>query len=129
MSKERELLKKVIRNMQYLNYSCNKNLRDEITELLAQPEQTEQEPVAWKVVDKTTGDFMFSRVKPNARSYTYDEVIPLYASPPKREALSDEQIRRLDDDVSWFADSHTFSAVVRLIRSVEKAHGIGVGNA
>ena len=43
MSEERELLKKVIRSMQYLNYSCNKNLRDEITELLAQPKQTEQE--------------------------------------------------------------------------------------
>ena len=62
-------------------------------ELLAQPEKTEQEqePVAWKVVDKTTGDFMFSRVKPNARSYTYDEVIPLYASPPKRKSLTNEQ--------------------------------------
>ena len=47
---------------------------------------------------------------------------------PKREPLSEEQIRGLDDDVSWFADSHTFSAVMRLIRSVEKAHGIEVNN-
>jgi hypothetical protein len=46
---------------------------------LAQPEQ---EPVVWKVVDKTTGDFMFSRVKPLTRTYLYAEVIPLYASPP-----------------------------------------------
>ena len=46
MSKERDLLKKVIRNMQYLNYSCNKNLRDEITELLAQHEQTERKPLS-----------------------------------------------------------------------------------
>ena len=121
MSKERELLKKVIRNMQYLNYSCNKNLRDEITELLAQPEQ---EPVAWKVVDKTTEDFMFSRVKPNARSYTYDEVIPLYASPPKHEPLSDETIAELWGDKY---SGKTFM-VKNFARAIEKAHGIGVGN-
>ena len=41
MSLERELLKRVIKN-QYINDSDNKNLRDEIQELLAQPEQSEQ---------------------------------------------------------------------------------------
>lgn len=39
MSKELELLKKIIKNMQYLHYECNKDLRDEIQELLNQPEQ------------------------------------------------------------------------------------------
>lgn len=76
----------------------------------------EQEPVAWK--DRTCG---------NLHHVDWGNSIPLYTSPPKREPLSEEQIRGLDDDVSWFADSHTFSAVMRLIRSVEKAHGITGG--
>ena len=50
--------------------------------LLAQPE-TEQEPVAWKVIDGANGEFMFSRVKPMERTYKYDVVIPLYTSPLK----------------------------------------------
>ena len=54
MTKERELLRKIIRNMQYLHYSCNVKLRDEIIELLAQPEQTEQEPVAWMYEEATS---------------------------------------------------------------------------
>ncbi len=48
--------------------------------LLAQPEQ---EPVAWKVIDETNGEYMFSRVKPMERAYKYDVVIPLYLAPPK----------------------------------------------
>ena len=48
--------------------------------LLAQPE-TEQEPVAWKVIDGANGEFMFSRVKPMQRTYKYDVVIPLYSAP------------------------------------------------
>lgn len=46
MSKERDLLKKIIKHMKYLYYECNKDLRDEIQELLAQPDQS-NEPVAW----------------------------------------------------------------------------------
>ena len=60
-----------------------------------EPEQTEQEPVAWKVIDRTNGEYMFYRVKPMERSYKYNVVIPLYTAPPKREPLSDDGRQRL----------------------------------
>ena len=111
-----------------LNISDSVLVRAEkaIENYIAQPEHipairnmVEQEPVAW--MNDSGGCFLS-----DGNKYS-ENWKALYASPPKREPLSDEQIRRLDDDVSWFADSHTFSAVMRLIRSVEKAHGIGVG--
>ena len=96
----------------------------EVEKLLTQPEQTEQEAVAWKVVDKTTGDFMFSRVKPNARSYTYDEVIPLYTSPPKREPLSDDAIRAIVNQLPTEVDLDTG---IEFCRIIEQHYGIGGG--
>ena len=39
MNKERELLRKILRDTQYINYECNDKIRNEIKELLAQPEQ------------------------------------------------------------------------------------------
>ena len=82
----------------------------------------EQEPVAWKVVDKTTGDFMFSRVKPLKRTYLYDEVIPLYTSLPKREPLSEAVIVKMfgDHTTAIHADSYWAG-----IEDAGKSHGIG----
>ena len=91
------------------------NLRLFASLLLAQPEQ---EPVAWKVVDRTTGAFMFSRVKPMKRHYQYDKVVPLYESPPKREPLSDDEIGKLCKDHFKVANLTSF------VRAIEKAHGI-----
>ena len=79
---------------------------------------SEQEPVAWKVIDETNKKFMFSRVKPTERSYKYDVVIPLYTAPPKREPLSSIKILEL-------TSKHEYA--INLIRAVEKAHGIGGG--
>ena len=117
MSKERELLRKALhvltsskvwsgQEYTYLPiHPCQyKGISAEIKELLAQPEQP---PITPR-----------QGLEEYKKGYAQAEL------DLKREALSDEQIRRLDDDVSWFADSHTFSAVMRLIRSVEKAHGI-----
>jgi len=81
MSKERELLQRCLDEFEYKGVACNELCID-INKLLAQPEQ---DPVAWKVIDKTNGEYMFSRVKPMERSYKYDVVIPLYTAPPKRE--------------------------------------------
>ena len=95
--------------------------RELLERVLTSPEQEqEQEPVAWKVVDKTTRNYMFSRVKPPARSYTYDEVIPLFLAPPKREPLSDETIAELWGDKY---SGKTFM-VKNFARAIEKAHGI-----
>ena len=82
--------------------------------------QVKQEPVAWKVIDKTNGEYMFSRVKPIERSYKYDVVIPLYTAQPKREPLSFEEIVKL-----WANKSPTNE--FECVRLVEKAHGIGGG--
>ena len=81
----------------------------------------EQEPVAWKVVDKTTGEFMFSRVKPMRRIYLYDDVIPLYTS-PKQEPLDDGDIADGCRANKNATHPDSFWAGVRY---AEKAHGIG----
>ena len=93
-------------------------LMKETKELLAQPEQ-EQEPVAWKVIDGTNEEYMFSRVKPMERAYKYDVVIPLYTTPPKREPLSYEHLEALADEYE--------GCPMTLGRAVEMAHGIGGG--
>ena len=88
MSKERDLLVSCLDEFQYHEVSCSDLIRA-IRWVLAEPEQ---EPVAWKVIDRTNGEYMFSRVKPMERSYKYDVVIPLYTAPPKREPLGDEAV-------------------------------------
>ena len=123
MSKERELLKKLLES-NHFDSMLTGEWRYYIKELLAQPEQTEQEPVAWKVVDKTTRNYMFSRIKPNARSYTYDEVIPLYTSPPKREPLSDECLKQIREreKFDYYVSQLLFNTIAKRI---EKEHEIG----
>jgi hypothetical protein len=84
--------------------------------------QVKQEPVAWKVIDGTNGEYMFSRVKPMERSYKYDVVIPLYTAPPKREPLSKEQYMK------FFTDTYdSVNPITDFVRAIEKAHGIGGG--
>ena len=43
----------------------------------------------------------------------------------KREPLSDAEINDLDNEVFGYISKDMFRAVVRLIRKVEKVHGIG----
>jgi hypothetical protein len=119
MSKERELLERAIQLIDdAYEGKIALSLCNEIKELLAQPEQ-DQDPVAWKVVDRTTGDFMFSRVKPMERSYKYDVVIPLYTA-PKRYPLTNEEICEILLKKEW-------KGFVELVRIIEKEHGIGGG--
>jgi hypothetical protein len=117
MSIERDLLKRFM--IELTTEEDVVSLFNDIKECLAQPEHT-AEPVAWKVIDKTNGEYMFSRIKPMERSYKYDVVIPLYTAPPKREPLSDEEIVKLWANKS---PANEFECV----RLVEKAHGIGGG--
>jgi hypothetical protein len=60
----------------------------EIEELLAQPEQTEQEPVAWM---NDSGGCFLSDGNKYSENWT-----ALYTAPPKRESLSDDEIRTID---------------------------------
>ena len=121
MAIERELLKKVISGDNKGDFFISYDLYKEIYEFLVHPEQPEQEPVAWKVIDKTNGEFMFSRVKPTERSYKYDVVIPLYTAPPKREPLGLEimDVCGSEDYREGFNDGALYA---------EKCHGIGGGN-
>ena len=93
MSKERELLRKILKanDEGYLSFLGFASLKNEIQELLAQPEQTEQEPVAWQLVANfiTDGDILqYTYSKPRDELYEYYRVTPLYTSPPTREGLT-----------------------------------------
>ena len=114
MSKERELLNRARYN---LDREYCADLIDEIDELLAQPEQIEQEPVAWlhEGLDET-GEPVRSIYH---HFYEHVNLIPLYTSPPKREPLSDENICKILLNKEW-------KGFVDLVRIIEKAHGIGV---
>lgn len=108
MNKERELLRKILRDAQYL--------LDQVARLTAENAmlkekwlaQPEQEPVAW--MDRTYG---------NLHEVNYGDSMPLYASPPKREPLSDEAVCEILLKKEW-------KGFVDLVRIIEKAHGIGV---
>ena len=73
----------------------------------AQPEQ-EQEPVAWK--DRYYG---------NLHHVDYGNSIPLYTAPPKREPLSDDEMRAI-----WKEGIRGEIPFVEIGRAIEKAHGI-----
>ena len=113
MNKERELLKKVL-----LLRTCEA-LIPEIEQLLAQPEQTKQEPVAWMYegIDET-GETVRSIYH---HFYEDANLIPLYTSPPKRESLGLEimDVCGSEDYREGFKDGALYA---------EKCHGIGVND-
>jgi hypothetical protein len=124
MTIERELLKEVLEYFDPLGLNTEHcgDLPERIKELLAQPEQEqEQEPVAWKVIDGTNGKYMFSRIKPTERSYKYDVVIPLYTALPKREPLSEQQIREGNPSML----NATREIFIKGVQFAEAMHGIG----
>jgi hypothetical protein len=88
MSVERDLLKRVLDTQHNLSVQ----IAYEIQELLAQPEQTVQEPVAWK--DRTYG---------NLHHVDWGDSIPLYTSPPKRLSNIDiKEASRNAKDMSFY---------------------------
>ena len=91
MSKERELLKKVLEGEANGDFFISFELENEVIELLAQPELSTdslhldtQEPVAW--VNDSGGCFLSDGNK-YSENWT-----PLYTSPQKPEPLSDKDI-------------------------------------
>jgi hypothetical protein len=85
----------------------------------------EQNPVAWgepngigDVIDVITDDDRKHDVTQWSKSYT----LPLYAHPPKREPLSDDEIKKM-----WLMSAifgTNLEKAVALTRAIEKAHGI-----
>ena len=137
MSKERKLLEKVAVQLPVFDLKKASDLVDEIQELLAQPEQTKQEPVAWQFrtfhgehtvcpgwdVWEHCTEQKFNNVSEHVTKGFY-QVRKLYTAPPKREPLSDEEIHAylslMEPPFLW--DEGFCSG----IEWAEKQHGIGV---
>jgi hypothetical protein len=116
VTKERELLEKIL-NTGWLNHE----LSCEVEAILAQPEQTEQEPVAWMWKKHTAGGWLdvVSIDKPTANAHQIN-IRPLYyTEPSQREPLTDEAVCKILLKKEW-------KGFVDLVRIIEKEHGIGV---
>ena len=112
MSIERELLKRVISGDDDGDFFVSYDLYKEIYELLAQPEQ-EPEPLLAETKIEWYGKGFRQGVNEFA--------------PPK--PLTEDVIYALDKEgVVENMDDHQVRYVIRWIRRVEKAHGIGGGN-
>ncbi len=91
--------------------------------------EQEQEPVAWMFPSDLK---RFETQETTAVIYSVEigsqteNSIPLYKESPKREPLSEAEINDLDNEVFGYISKEMFRAVVRLIRKVEKAHGIRI---
>ncbi len=115
MSKERALLRRVKVLLECSNMEPLQRQTDlivgEIKELLAQPEQTEQEPVAWM---NDSGGCFLSDGNKYSENWT-----ALYTAPPKREPLGLEIMDACgsEDYREGFKDGALYA---------EKCHGIGV---
>jgi hypothetical protein len=108
MSKERELLKKWV--SQFGNLRHDFNLLTETKLLLAQPEQTEP------LLAETKIEWYGKGFRQGVNEF----------APPK--PLTEDVIYALDKEgIVENMDDHQVRYVIRWIRSVEKAHGIGGG--
>ena len=124
MSIEREFLKK----LRYATHLEN-DLRKELEELLAQPEQ---EPVAWETKKKSYLDEIDRLgMEANKDQDEIDRLTDLLFSKPATcigetqwmqvpEPLSDEAVCEILIKKEW-------KGFVELVRLIEKAHGIGGG--
>ena len=83
--------------------------------------QPEQEPVAWcQMVEGKVQDLLTSF---EMKDWLYDKSwMPLYTTPPKREALSEDEMRAI-----WKEGIRGEILFVEIVRAIEKAHGITGG--
>ena len=112
MSKERELLKEALKVLEWNEIMGSHDTYNSIKELLAQPEQ-EQEPLLAETKIEWYGKGFIQGINEFA--------------PPK--PLTEDVIYALDKEgIVENMDDHQVRYVIRWIRRVEKAHGIGGGN-
>ncbi len=127
MSVERELLERAIYFLEPLDWEENvqETCQDLIIEITALLAQTEQEPVAW-IYERQTEDFTERTLSVGFEKNFDGITIPLYASPPKRKPLSNEDIANLEI-LSKTLDSLEYRyGFINGVLYAEKAHGIGV---
>ena len=84
-----------------------------------QPEQSEQEPVAWLIKDNDTEEEELMWVEPTLHKST-----PLYTAPPKREPIEDGELEVWYSQHAWAMDKQEY---MWGFRDAEKAHGITGG--
>ena len=126
MSKERKLLKRVRDTLCKLK-KTHYTLYWDIQSILDQPEQTEQEPVAWiddgclKSLQESTGYAL--RYLTNDTENLKNTDVPLYLAPPKREPLSEQQIREGNPSML----NATREIFIKGVQFAEAMHGIGGG--
>jgi hypothetical protein len=125
MTIERELLKRFMTELKTEEDVVS--LFNDIKECLAEPEQTEQEPVAWIIETEIHGklsEWICTDKKHymEAHDGTKDP-IPLYLAQQKREPLSDKEITKNTPKLIHIGERLAFHAGVRF---AEKHHGIGV---
>ena len=126
MSIERELLKRFMTELKTEEDVVS--LFNDIKECLAQPEQPEQEPVAWIIQTEVEGKLL-EWVCTDKKHYMEEhdsikEPIPLYLAPPKREPLINIYVLnafKADDEAT-----HPYSYWAG-VEFAEKHHGIGGG--
>ena len=141
MSKERELLKQVVENFAYVH---DMHLIVAIQKLLAQPEHNNTQYLLDQVARLTAENAMLKEKWSEAQPEQEQEPEPLLEetkiewygkgfrqgvnefAPPK--PLTEDVIYALDKEgIVENMDDHQVTYVIRWIRSVEKAHGIGGG--
>ena len=99
--------------------ALEESLREHMVEIhrlkaLAQPEQ---EPVAYRFQSPATEEWLLGLEPPVGSRW---EIEPLYAAPPQRKPLTDDQIAEICMDCSLVTPSDIYFA-----RAIEAAHGIG----
>lgn len=84
------------------------------------------EPVAWisevVCVGPNLGVKRYDKLPIQSLQPGFYKHTPLYTAPPKREPLTDDEIRRIDDATPFHEDVEW---EVRFARAIERAHGIG----
>ena len=123
MSREMDLLRRLAEGDNRGDFFISLELLKEVEAILAQPEQ---EPVAWMYEWEEMGGKEWTSVKNGKyppiveEEYCMRNLRPLYASPPKREPLSEKEIREGNQSML----NATRGAFINGVRFAELMHGI-----
>ena len=80
-----------------------------------------EQPEAWIVINKETGYRIQVSYFPDLYNKDMFELIPLYTAPPKREPLSEQQIREGNPSML----NATREIFIKGVQFAEAMHGIG----
>ena len=134
MSKERELLKRCLDFMLDVGANLNPLFKEINDNLLAQPEQTEQEPFDWETKKKSYLDEIDRLgMEANKDQEEIDRLTDLLFSKKPATYIGETQWMQVPDPLSDEAICEIllkkeWKGFVELVRMIEKVHGIGGGN-